>query len=106
MSRATRATRPGDEALRATGTHDVAAITPASSHDSSHDNSHANGCNPPQRAARNQSDEPLTFPGVSGCDSANKDNAAQASAASCERATQRTRTADLSFTKAPLCQLS
>ena len=72
----------------------------------SESNSHANGRNPPQRAACNQSDEPLTFPGVSDCDSANKDNAAQASAASCERATQRTRTADLSFTKAPLCQLS
>ncbi len=102
MSRATRATRPGDEALRATGTHDVAAITPASSHD----NSHANGCNPPQRAARNQSDEPLAFPGVSGCDSANKNNATQRGAASCTKATQRTRTADLSFTKAPLYQLS
>ena len=53
----------------------------------SESNSHANGRNPPQRAARNQSDEPLTFPGVSGCDSANKDNAAQHGAASCRRAT-------------------
>ena len=82
----------------ATGATDSPFCDPASSHD----NSHANGRNPPQRAARNQSDEPLTFPGVSGCDSANKDNAAQHGAASCRRATQRTRTADLSFTKAPL----
>ena len=50
--------------------------------------------------------ESLPFDARKALGCAKKDNAARSGAASCKKATLRTRTGDLSFTKAPLYQLS
>ncbi len=95
--------RPDRDALRATGTCDA---PPACNPDSSPDSWPANERNRARRNAAATDDGPIPFASATPCDAATNDNAAQPGAASCEKATHRTRTGDLSFTKAPLYQLS
>ena len=93
------------DAPYATGTADAVAVPIALIHDSSnaiqridaHQFARDNGHSGPSTHAQNHVHNALN---------AQKDNAAHRCAAFSTKATHRTRTGDLSFTKAPLCQLS
>ena len=88
--------RPDRDALRSTGTDGTAALSP--SNDTS--SSSANERERARRVAANTEDGPTPCADVTLYTAATNDNAARSGAASCGKATHRTRTGDLSFTKA------
>ena len=97
--------RPGRDTLRATGTDVAAGID----HSSRHSSSNANQCDQARLcAASTDHDDHDPIPVDAGKSSygAGIRDGTRPSAALCTKATRETRTRDLSFTKAPLYQLS
>ena len=103
---ATTLPRPDRDTLRATGTDDATAgclpddhqqYTPQCARETAQSGAAGRG---------DPSAEPIPFDARKALGCAEKDNAVRSGAASCDKATRETRTRDLSFTKAPLYQLS
>ncbi len=97
---------PDCEALQATGTCDKRALPNGKGPAYTPHSSNAIGCDSARQGAT------MTGPGSirpstrKSLPSAKMSDAAQRTTASCDKATRETRTRDLSFTKAPLYQLS
>ena len=99
---ATAPDRPDHDTLRATGTDDAAGFDPSSRHSSSS----ANRRDRARLCAANTDHDPIPVDAGKSSYGAGIRDGTRPSAALCTKATRETRTRDLSFTKAPLYQLS
>ncbi len=93
---------PVREVARATGTHDLPFEDPRQYTRQWQRDPAQVGATPRKR----ESGAPVRLVGGNPLPDTAQDNAARPDAASCDKATRETRTRDLSFTKAPLYQLS